>query len=203
MLWKTLLMRHSESDLKAALLALTLIVRGPKPSAALREIGLVPNVQVPEPNTWRNFSTLMRDRPENRLALQEYGKSNTELIEGLHALGKRVTPVRIYGWDLPDDTGPLREAAAKLIARRFRRRAFHHRHAVVNLMKIAAREGIEQQVLEALAQPSSAPSAPPPPRLSKTTVSRPISSPAIRRWAFWSTKPPPGHPPHRTAGSDG
>ena len=35
-------------------------------------------------------------------------------------MGKDVTPMRIYGWDLPEDTGPLRQAAAKLIAGRLR-----------------------------------------------------------------------------------
>src|SRR5580692_7702720 len=116
LLWKTLLTRYPEADLKTALQRLTIIVRGPKPSAAIREIGLVPNVQVPEPNTWRELLAIMRDRPETRLALQEYGKSNQDLIDGLIALGKQVTPVRIYGWDLPEDTGPLRQAAAKLVA---------------------------------------------------------------------------------------
>ena len=61
-------------------------MRGPKPSAAIREIGLVPDVQVPEPNTWRELLTVMRDRPETRLALQEYGKLNQDLIDGLTRL---------------------------------------------------------------------------------------------------------------------
>jgi uroporphyrinogen-III synthase len=150
LLWKTLLTRYPEADLKAALQGLTLIVRGPKPSAAIREIGLVPSVQVPEPNTWRELLTVMRDRPENRLALQEYGKSNTELIEGLQSLGKRVTPIHIYGWDLPEDTGPLRKAAAKLMAGDFDVVLFTTATQCVNLLKIAAHEGIEPQVLAAL-----------------------------------------------------
>jgi uroporphyrinogen-III synthase len=125
-------------------------VRGPKPSAALRELGLTANVQVPEPNTWRELLTVMRDRPETRLALQEYGKSNPELIEQLHAMGKDVTPVRIYGWDLPEDTAPLREAAAKLIAGAFDVVLLTTSMQLVNLMKIAEEEGISQQVREAL-----------------------------------------------------
>ena len=116
-------------------------MRGPKPSAALRELGLVPDVQVPEPNTWRDILDVMRDRPENRLALQEYGESNTDLIDGLRALGKEVTPVRIYGWDLPEDTGPLRQAAAKLIAGEFDVVLLTTSTQVVNLMRIARRGG--------------------------------------------------------------
>jgi uroporphyrinogen-III synthase len=92
----------------------------------------------------------MRDRPETSIALQEYGKSNMELIHELRALGKEVMPVRIYGWDLPEDTGPLRQAAAKLIAGGFDVVLLTTSTQLVNLMKIAEEEGIEQQVREAL-----------------------------------------------------
>src|SRR5579863_7173864 len=49
-LWKTLLTRYPEDDLKRALQRLTVVVRGPKPSAAVREMGLLADVQVREPN---------------------------------------------------------------------------------------------------------------------------------------------------------
>ena len=150
LLWKTLLTRYAEADLKSALQKLTTVVRGPKPSAALREIGLTPDVQVPEPNTWRELLTTMRDRPETRIALQEYGKSNTELIEGLHAQGRSVAAVAIYGWDLPEDTGPLREAVGKLAAGQFDAVLLTTSMQVVNLFRIAREEGVEQQVKEAL-----------------------------------------------------
>ena len=151
MLWKTLLTRYREDDLKSALGQLTVVVRGPKPAAAVRELGLVPDVHVPEPNTWRELLTIIQDRPENRLALQEYGQTNVNLIGGIRALGKEVTPVRIYGWELPEDTGPLRQAAAKLIAGEFDVVLLTTSTQVVHLMKIAEEEGIEQQVREALA----------------------------------------------------
>jgi chromatin segregation and condensation protein Rec8/ScpA/Scc1 (kleisin family)/uroporphyrinogen-III synthase len=150
LLWKTLLTRYSEAELKTALQRLTIVVRGPKPSAAIREIGLVPNVQVPEPNTWHEVLAAMRDRPETRLALQEYGRSNAELIDGLIAQGKEVTQVRIYGWDLPEDTAPLRQAAAKLIAGDFDVVLLTTSTQIVNLMKIAEEEGISKQVVESL-----------------------------------------------------
>jgi chromatin segregation and condensation protein Rec8/ScpA/Scc1 (kleisin family)/uroporphyrinogen-III synthase len=150
LLWKTLLTRHPEAELKTALQRLTIVVRGPKPSAAMREIGLVPNVQVPEPNTWHEVLATMRDRPETRLALQEYGRSNAELIDGLTAQGKEVTQVRIYGWDLPEDTAPLRQAAAKLIAGDFDVVLLTTSTQIVNLMKIAEEEGISKQVVESL-----------------------------------------------------
>lgn len=150
LLWKTLLTRYPEVELKSALERLTLVVRGPKPSAALREIGLIPSVQVPEPNTWRDILSTMQGRPETRLALQEYGESNPALIAGLRAQGRGVTAVRIYGWELPEDTRPLRQAAARLIAGEFDVVLLTTSTQLVNLMKIAREEGIGQQVLEAL-----------------------------------------------------
>jgi uroporphyrinogen-III synthase len=150
LLWKTLLTRYAEEDLKAALQKLTIVVRGPKPSGAIREIGLIPQVQVPEPNTWRELLETMRPRPETRVALQEYGKSNPDLIGGLRGQGREVTPVRIYGWDLPEDTGPLRQAAAKLIAGEVDAVLLTTSMQLVNLMHIAEEEGIAEQVREAL-----------------------------------------------------
>ncbi|MDP9053880.1 MAG: uroporphyrinogen-III synthase [Acidobacteriota bacterium] len=150
LLWKALLTRYPELDLRSALHGVTLVVRGPKPSAALRELGFAPDVQVPEPNTWRDVLATIRGIPNTRIALQEYGESNVELIEGLRALGKEVTPVRIYGWDLPEDTAPLRKAAARLIAGGFDVVLFTTSTQLVNLMRIAREEGIEPQVLDAL-----------------------------------------------------
>ncbi len=150
LLWKTLLTRYTEDDLRKALGSLTTVVRGSKPSAALRETGLVPDLQVPEPNTWREVLALLQQRPETHLALQEYGQSNTALIDGLRTLGKEVTPVRVYGWDLPEDTGPLREAAARLIAGEFDVVLLTASTQIVNLMKMAEEEGIAQQAIEAL-----------------------------------------------------
>ena len=48
--------------------------------------------------------------------MQEYGVSNEELLSGLTERGADVTPVPVYEWALPDDTGPLR-AAVSAIAR--------------------------------------------------------------------------------------
>lgn len=150
LLWKALLTRFPEDDLKTALSKLTIVTRGPKPSAAVRELGLVPDVQIPEPNTWREVLAVMQSRPERCIALQEYGESNTGLVEGLRAAGKQVTSVRTYGWELPEDTGPLRDAARKLAAGEFDVVLFTTSTQLVHLMKIAAEEGIVDAVLAAL-----------------------------------------------------
>ncbi len=150
LLWKTLLTRYDEAALKTALTALTIVVRGPKPSAALRDLGLPPNVIVPEPNTWRETLQTMAPRPETRVVVQEYGKSNPDLLQGLRAQGRHVETVRIYGWDLPEDTAPLREAARRIAAREADALLLTTATQVVNLMKVAEEDGIAPAVREGL-----------------------------------------------------
>lgn len=152
MLWKALLTRYPENEIKAAFARVTLIARGPKPSAALREIGLTGVILVPEPNTWRETLRILRERPETRIAVQEYGKTSPELIDGLRALGKSVTSVRIYGWDLPEDTAPLKEAARRVAAGEIDAALFTTSMQVINLLRIAAEAGIEQAVRKGLAR---------------------------------------------------
>ena len=46
-----------------ALRKLAIAARGPKPVAALREMGLTPAVVAPEPNTWRELLKALEGRP--------------------------------------------------------------------------------------------------------------------------------------------
>ena len=95
----------------------TLVARGPKPVAALREMGLKPEAVAPEPNTWREvLATLDEHAPVagRRVAVQEYGASNPELVEGLAQRGADVLLVPVYQWAWPEDTGPLRDAVRRL-----------------------------------------------------------------------------------------
>lgn len=97
-----------------------IVARGPKPAAALRAIDLVPDVRVPEPNTWRELlDTLDRELPVRglRVAVQEYGKANPALLDGLAERGADVLRVPVYRWALPHDLAPLRSAIARLTAR--------------------------------------------------------------------------------------
>ena len=49
-----------------------------------------------------------------RVAVQEYGKPNIELVEGLEQRGATVTRVSVYRWALPEDLGPLRAAIVEI-----------------------------------------------------------------------------------------
>lgn len=124
--------------------------RGPKPVAALRELGLTAAAVAPEPNTWRELLAALEGRPERRLALQEYGRSNAELIDGLRARGAEVTPVRVYQYGLPEDSEPLREAARRLAAGGFDLVLFTTAVQIGNLAQVARDQGIEEEMLAAL-----------------------------------------------------
>src|SRR5580698_3017617 len=65
-----------------ALRHVAVVVRGSKPAAVMREWGVPVAVSVPEPNTWREILKATEDRPERRIAIQEYGRSSTELLDG-------------------------------------------------------------------------------------------------------------------------
>ncbi len=146
LLWKALLTRYKEHELRAAAGRTTIVLRGPKPSAAIRELGLPAGVLVPEPNTWREVLSVMEGRPETRIAVQEYGKSNPDLLDGLKAQGKTVTAVRIYGWDMPEDTAPLRDAVRNLAAGWFDVVLVTTATQMHNLMQIAVEEKLEARV---------------------------------------------------------
>jgi uroporphyrinogen-III synthase len=142
--------RYEAGKLAAALRNLTVVVRGPKPAAVMREWEVPFAVQAPEPNTWRELLTAIESRPERRVAVQEYGKANAELLAGLRAQNREVSTVRVYEWGLPEDTAPLREAVHRLANGTIDVALFTTSIQVTHLFRIAAEEHVEPQVLAAL-----------------------------------------------------
>ena len=110
-LLKVLDTRWPREQTLAALAKTILVVRGPKPTAVLREQGLKPTIAVPEPNTWKDLVRALdgmdRSLTGMAVAVQEYGVSNASLLEALRERGAVVARVPVYQWALPEDTGPL------------------------------------------------------------------------------------------------
>jgi uroporphyrinogen decarboxylase len=127
------------------------VARGPKPTAAMKEVGLTPTHRVPEPNTWRELlSTLDQHVPlANQLvALQEYGKTNPSLVAGLEARGARVLNVPVYRWQLPEDTGPLETNVLAVADGRRDVMLFTSAQQVFHVLQIAQRRSVLEQVRE-------------------------------------------------------
>ena len=142
--------RYPERAFPEALRRVTIVARGPKPVAALREMEVTPTIVAPEPNTWRELLAVTEGRPERRIAVQEYGRPNPELVAGLRARGAEVTRVRVYQWDLPEDAAPLREAARRLAAGAFDTVLFTTAIQIAHLARIARELDIEAAMLAGL-----------------------------------------------------
>lgn len=132
------------------------VVRGPKPLAVMREIEVPVFLTAPEPNTWRELVSALDGKKSDlsldglSVAVQEYGASNPELLAALEARGARVTAVPVYQWALPEDTGPLCQAARAVADGELDVALFTSATQAVHLMKIAGELGIADRVLAGL-----------------------------------------------------
>ena len=134
-----------------ALRKIAVAARGPKPLAALRELKVPVAVIAPEPNTWRELLGALEGRTERRIAVQEYGKSNPELLDALRARGAEVTPVRVYQWDLPEDIAPLREAVHRIAEGQADVAMFTTSIQIPHLFRMATEEGLRIRCWQACA----------------------------------------------------
>lgn len=144
--------RHPPGRFSDALRQITIVARGPKPAAALREMQVPVAVTVPEPNTWRELLSAIEGRPEKRIAIQEYGKPNTDLVEALRARGAQVTPVPVYQWDLPEDVAPLHEAARRIAQHEVDVVLFTTSIQLEHLFRIAKEDNLEGALRDGLAR---------------------------------------------------
>jgi uroporphyrinogen-III synthase len=138
-----------------ALRRVKIVARGPKPMAALAELGVPVSVAVPEPNTWRELLGALDAGADStplkgsRVAVQEYGTTNQELLEGLKERGASVTGVPVYEWALPADTGPLREGVQAIVDGRIDVAFFTTSVQVQHLLRIAAEMKLEEPLRRA------------------------------------------------------
>jgi uroporphyrinogen-III synthase len=133
--------------LASALSTIVTVVRGPKPRAALAELGVRPTIVVPEPNTWRELLEAIDARGPvsgRKVAVQEYGTENPELVRRLADRGANVLRVPIYRWALPEELGPLRAAIAELLAGRIDVALFTSATQVEHLFRVAGDDQREQ-----------------------------------------------------------
>jgi uroporphyrinogen-III synthase len=113
--------RYDRSQVIASLRCVKIATRGPKSSAAVREMGLPVAVTAPEPCTWREMVNALDGAfgpslEGLRIAVQEYGETNRELLEALSEHRVEWTRVPVYQWALPDDLEPLRNSVRSIAA---------------------------------------------------------------------------------------
>ena len=142
--------RYPPGSFIDALRKLAVVVRGSKPAAVMREWNVPVAVSVPEPNTWREILAATEARPERKIAVQEFGRSS------LGAARRPASPWRAGDHCSRVSVGssgghrPLREAVRRLAAGQFDVVLFTTSVQVSHLLRIAAEEGLEEQVRAAL-----------------------------------------------------
>jgi uroporphyrinogen-III synthase len=148
--------KGSREPFVAALGRTKLLARGPKPVAVLREFALTPWLIAPEPNTWREVVAVLDEKHQElplagkRIAVQEYGASNPDLLRALETRGGRVTRVPVYQWALPEDLAPLEAAVRAIAAGDVDVALFTTATQVVHLLKVADSMGMADAVRRGL-----------------------------------------------------
>lgn len=157
---------HSVEKFHEALRNVCVVARGPKPLAVLREWNVPVAATAPEPNTWRELlqaiDAMNVDLREKRVAVQEYGASNPQLLDGLRALGANVMRVPVYQWALPEDESPLRGAIDLIVEGSVDVALFTSSVQLVHLFQVAEamskRDGVKnalKQVVKASIGPTT------------------------------------------------
>ena len=150
--------RGSRERFIDALRQTRVVARGPKPVAVLRELSVPVWLTAPEPNTWRELLAALDEKQTElsmrgcRVAVQEYGASNPDLLAGLAARGASVTKVPVYQWALPEDLEPLEAACRALSDGSVDVALFTTATQIVHLLKVADTMGLRERVRAGLAR---------------------------------------------------
>jgi uroporphyrinogen-III synthase len=148
----------TRDEFLAALRYTRVVVRGPKPAAAMREFNVPVTLAVSEPNTWREIVKALDDNVAKiplrgkRIAVQEHGEPSPELYAALRDRGAEVVPVRVYRWELPEDTAPLKSAIHQLTQNAVHVVLFTSSIQYVHAAQIAAEMGLANEFAKALSE---------------------------------------------------
>jgi uroporphyrinogen-III synthase len=131
------------------------IARGVKPQGALTEVRVPITATAAEPATWREVlstidSALGKRAASMRLAVQEYGASNPELLAGLATRFRSIAKVQAYQWALPEDLEPLRNAVRAIVGGSVDVVLFMTGVQAVHLFKVADTIGLQDELRRAL-----------------------------------------------------
>lgn len=131
------------------------VARGAKPSTKLRELKIPVGVTSDDPSTWRELLAAIDAEygpslPKMRVAVQEYGASNPELLAELSGRALSLTKVPVYAWALPEDLQPLRDCVHRVIQGDVDVVLFLTAVQVIHLFQVAEQMKVAPQLLKAL-----------------------------------------------------
>jgi uroporphyrinogen-III synthase len=137
-------------ELRTALEPARAVARGPKAAAALQVAGV---------DTWKAVASERVDEVIGLLtteslagtvvAFQQYGDPNNGAIEALRGAGADVIEVPVYRWRLPDEDRPALRLTEAACAGQLDAVTFTSAPAAVNLVTIAERHGLGEDLRSA------------------------------------------------------
>lgn len=152
MLFQLLSQRGDFAEIESQLRETTIAARGPKPTAALKEQGITPDVKVANPFTWTETWQALNDKFDlagKRIAVQEYGAADENAYRMLKQAGADVLSVPIYRWELPDDIGPLEAAIQQTIDNQFALLVFTSAQQIRHVLLVAEKMNQKENWLAA------------------------------------------------------
>lgn len=144
---------YSREQFLDALRKTIVTVRGPKPTAVLRNWEVPIHYSAPEPNTWHEIISVWDEQQFSvtgkHIVVQEYGKPVQEFYDELRNRGAQVTPITVYRWALPEDTSGLRNAVHATIRGDYDILMFTSAQQVAHVLQIAEEEQVREDWLAA------------------------------------------------------
>ncbi len=121
------------------LAATTVVVRGPKPTGALRSRNVHIDISAQDPFTTAEIlaGIAALTIAGERVVVQRYGARNVELEDGLKARGAVVIEIPTYRWSLPVDTRPMVDLIAALERREIASVVLTSASQIQNLFEVA------------------------------------------------------------------
>jgi uroporphyrinogen-III synthase len=148
--------RHRREQITQALAKTLVVARGPKSVRALQDLHVPVGITLPDPHTSQILLRVIEEHSSgfalegSRIAIQEYGVSNRELLEELGKRGAQVFPVPVYRWALPGDTRPLRDVVSAIIKGSVHVVLFTNAVQADHLVQIAQEIGVQEELQQAL-----------------------------------------------------
>jgi uroporphyrinogen-III synthase len=136
--------------------ASVVVVRGPKPTAALGARKVRIDLSADDPFTTHEVLAQLREAHlkaplrGKRVVVQRYGETNRELEAALESEGAEVIEIATYRWAVPEDTAPIQRLIEALGRDEIDLVAFTSASQASNLFTVAQRIGGEASLKESL-----------------------------------------------------
>jgi uroporphyrinogen-III synthase len=149
-------------DLIAALASTRILARGPKARGAIRQAGLCEEWSPESEASPEVLDRLLADGAAGlRIAVQLHGAAsewepNADICEALTLAGAQVIKVPVYRWKQPEDTRPLDQLIAMIIAGEIDAVSFTSAPAVASMLQRAKALGCVAELVAAMRDPVAA-----------------------------------------------